>query len=150
MRNRFGVLLTAAWITSAAVADDTLYNPFGARDFGRSSVTDGALQTETGEWARSGDSTSGASKADILKRLERSLARSIEKSSLIEQEIRCVQRASEEDGSLSSCYETARQQRQYLKQKYGSSNPYQRRSRQREGGMPNFNRMGMGMMPTPW
>ncbi len=150
MHNNFALLLAAVWMTSSAIADETLYNPFDARDFGRSSMDDRSAHGETESWVGPGGSAQGASKVDVLRRLENSLARSIEKTSLIEQEIRCVQRASEEDDSLSICYETARQQRQYLKQKYGTNNPYQRRSRYREGGMPNFNRMGMGMMPTPW
>ncbi|MBC8519763.1 MAG: hypothetical protein H8D24_05100 [Gammaproteobacteria bacterium] len=127
-------------MTSSAIADDTRNSAFGTQDQWQSQVADDTYA----------DETQGPSKEEIIEFLGKKLVRSIEKTSLLEQEIRCVQRANNDDDSLSRCYEIARQKRQYYKQKHGLNKPRQRRNRQGTGVMPNFDGMRMGMMPTPW
>jgi len=150
MQNKFSLLLLAVLMTSSAAADDARNSVFGDQNPWRSSVVDSGYHDDTEIGMSSEDETQGPSKAEIVKFLAKKLARSIEKTALLEQEIRCVERSDEADDSLSRCYEVARYKRQQMKQKYGLNRPSQRRSRQGAGVMPNFDSMRMGMMPTPW
>lgn len=150
MQHKLGVLLAAVLMTSSAIADDTRYNSFGTQNSWQSPMMGDSYSDQTENGARQEDGTQGPSKAEIIEFLGKKLARSIEKTSLLEQEISCVQRANDDNDSLSRCYEIARQKRQYYKQKHGLNRANQRRNRQGAGVMPGFDRMGMGMMPTPW
>ena len=100
--------------------------------------------------AWSGAEMQGPSKEELLKYLQKKKARAEERVSLVEQEIQCIQNAREGDGSIWRCYEIAQQKKLRFKQKTQSQRPHQRRNRQGGGVMPNFDRMGMGMMPSPW
>lgn len=111
--------------------DDIWANPYDTR--GESSV-------ERGE----------PSRQELLRHLQKKRERAEERLYIIDEEIRCVQDVPQERGAFQGCYETAKQQRQRLKQKYPELTPYPKRQRQRAGSMPNFGNMGMGRMPMPW
>lgn len=151
MQNRTKVLLTALLITPPVIAADQYSNPFDAQSWGESPVVDtwGYERAPQRDAALESEAQ-GPSKDSLLAYLEKKRVRAKARLSLIEEEIRCVEQGSERDGSFWSCYEMAKQKREALKQQYGTAqSPYQRRAQQ-GGGMPNFERMGMGMMPMPW
>ncbi|MBT3197532.1 MAG: hypothetical protein HN842_12440 [Gammaproteobacteria bacterium] len=142
MKNKIGLLFAALLMTSTVIADNPYNNAVDVPNWGRSPmVTNRGYPSEM----------QGPSKEAVLKKLQKKLARGQERISLIEQEISCVQDAKEGDGSIWRCYEIAQQKKQLLKQKIEAQRPYKKRKPQGGGGvMPNFDNMGMGIMPMPW
>ena len=151
MQNKMSVLLIALFATSTAVTDSSYYNAPGAQVWDRAAtMRSESYPGRSQEEVRPADGAGGPSKAEVLKYLDKKLARGKERISLIEQEISCVQNVSERNGSIWGCYEIAQQKKQRLKQKMQAQRPYQRRNHQGGGVMPNFDGMRMGMMPMPW
>lgn len=128
--------LTALLMATAAVAQ--------AEDTYRDPADVWGLESSGGEVQGQ-----NVSKEEVLQHLLRKHEKGAARMRLIEEEIRCIENASDEDESISRCYELAQYKKRLFKQKYPSSRPSNRQYRQ-NGMMPNFNRMGMGGMRMPW
>jgi len=131
MRDK-AVLMGALWMATVAVAEDSYSAP--------SDVW--GLESSSGE-------AHSTSKEEVLQHLLRKREKGAARMRLIEDEIRCIENANDEDDSILQCYELAQYKKRLFKQKYPSSTANQRRYRQ-GGMMPDFNRMGMGGMRMPW